>query len=395
MKRTYLAFPLIFLILILPACSSVPSVPASKEVVTGAMKINDYIKLIEGKNIAIVANQTSMAGKTHLVDTLVSLGIKIKAIFAPEHGFRDLADAGQKITDGKDPVTGVPIISLYGGHLKPTKEDLDSIDVVIFDIQDVGTRFYTYISTLSLVEEACAENNIKYIILDRPNPNGFYFDGNILDTAYSSFVGMHPVPIAHGMTIGEYAGMISGEGWLKGGVKCDLTVIKCDNWDHSSYYELPVKPSPNLPNQTSVYLYPSLCFFEGTAMSCGRGTDFPFQVFGAPGMPDKGFSFTPQPGFGAAKPLYNGEKCPGTDLRNAIKDKLVPVPRINLEWVISAYKDYPDKDKFFKKYFDTLAGGPIIREQIIKGMTADEIRETWKEGLESFGKIRAKYLLYK
>jgi uncharacterized protein YbbC (DUF1343 family) len=394
MKTASFLLPVLLLSVVLISCRSNPVIAYDKEVITGSMKINEYINLLEGKSVAIVANQTSMAGRTHLVDTLVSLGINIRAIFAPEHGFRDLADAGQKITDGKDPVTGIAIISLYGGHLKPSKEDLDSIDVVIFDIQDVGTRFYTYISTLSLVEEACAENNIKYIVLDRPNPNGFYFDGNILDTAYSSFVGMHPVPIAHGMTIGEYAGMINGEGWLKGGLKCDLSVIKCDNWDHSTYYELPVKPSPNLPNQTAVYLYPSLCFFEGTVLSCGRGTDFPFQVFGGPGMPDKGFSFTPKPGFGAQNPLHNGVTCYGTDLRNAISDKLVPVPHINLEWVIGAYRDYPDKEKFFKKYFDTLAGGTTLMEQIIKGMTADQIRETWKPGLEEFGKIREKYLLY-
>jgi len=395
MKTQLLILPFIFVILALTACNSLHSGPSSKDVVTGAMKMNEYLKTIESKTIAIVANQTSMAGRSHLVDTLFSLGMNIKAIFAPEHGFRNLADAGEKITDGKDPVTGLPIISLYGSHLKPTAEDLSGIDVVIYDIQDVGTRFYTYISTLSLVEEACAENNVKLLVLDRPNPNGFYFDGNILDTAYSSFVGMHPVPVAHGMTVGEYAGMLNGEGWLRGGVKCDLTVIRCENWDHSSYYELPVKPSPNLPNQTSVYLYPSLCFFEGTVLSCGRGTDFPFQVFGGPDMPDKGFSFTPKPGFGAANPLHNGKICYGTDLRNAIKDKIVPVPHINLNWVIDAYRDYPDKEKFFKKYFDTLAGGPAIREQIIKGMTADQIYDTWKPGLEAFGKIRAKYLLYK
>jgi len=388
---------LLFLLMMpgIQGCNSLPPAALSKDVVTGAMKVDEYLKLIEGKTIAIVANQTSLAGRSHLVDTLYSLGIGIKAIFAPEHGFRDLADAGEKITDGKDPVTGLPIISLYGGHLKPTPEDLAGIDIVIFDIQDVGTRFYTYISTLSLVQEACAENNKKLIVLDRPNPNGFYFDGNILDTAYSSFVGMHPVPVAHGMIVGEYARMVNGEGWLKGGIKCDLTVIKCENWDHSVYYELPVKPSPNLPNQTAVYLYPSICFFEGTALSCGRGTDFPFQVFGGPLMPDKGFSFTPKPSFGAQNPLHNGVVCYGTDLRNAISDKLVPVPQIDLEWVIKAYNDYPEKDNFFKKYFDTLAGGTTLREQIINGMTADQIRETWKPGLEAFGKIRQKYLLYK
>ena len=274
------------------------------------------------------------------------------------------------IENGKDPATGIPLISLYGSHLKPTAEDLKGIDVVIFDIQDVGARFYTYISTLHYILESCAENHIKCLVLDRPNPNGFYFDGNILDTAYSSFVGMDPVPVVHGMTVGEYAEMINGEGWLKNGVKCDLTVIKCKNYTHKTFYELPVKPSPNLPNQTSVYLYPSLCFFEGTAISLGRGTSFPFQVFGSPDLPDRGFSFIPESVPGAKNPPLLGVKCFGTDLRDAIKKKLVPRSELNLDWVIEAYKDFPQKDKFFTPYFDVLAGGPVLREQIQKGMTA-------------------------
>ncbi len=363
--------------------------------VPGANQFDRYRHLIEGKSVAIVANQTSMVGSTHLVDFLLNSGINIKVIFAPEHGFRDLADAGEKIEDGKDPETGLPLISLYGNHLKPIPEDLIGIDIVLFDIQDVGVRFYTYISTLHYVLEACAENNVKCIVLDRPNPNGFYFDGNIADTAHRSFVGMDPVPVVHGLTVGEYAGMLNGEGWLKKGVKCDLTVIKCTNYTHKTYYELPVKPSPNLPNQTSVYLYPSICFFEGTTISCGRGTQFPFQVFGSPRLPDKGFSFTPESVPGAKNPPLLGEKCFGTDLRNAIKNKLVPVPKLNLGWVIDAYRNYPEKDKFFTPYFDVLASGTTIREQIQKGMTAEEIRATWKEGLERFGKIRSKYLLYK
>jgi uncharacterized protein YbbC (DUF1343 family) len=266
---------------------------------------------------------------------------------------------------------------------------------VIFDIQDVGTRFYTYISTLSLVMERCASAGIKFLVLDRPNPNGFYFDGNILDTTYSSFVGMYSVPVVHGMTIGEYARMVNGEGWLKDGLKCDLTVIPCENYSHSTYYDLPVPPSPNLPNQASVYLYPSLCFFEGTALSCGRGTPSPFQLFGSPDMPDRGFSFTPQSGPGAKDPLHMGKVCFGTDLRNAIMDNLVPVPHLNLSWIINAYRDYPQKEKFFTSYFDTLAGGPLLRQQIISGMTGDQIRATWADGLKKFGKIRQKYLLYK
>jgi uncharacterized protein YbbC (DUF1343 family) len=369
-------------------------VHAQKGPVPGAYMIEEYRSLIKGKSVAVLANQTSMVGKTHLVDTLFGTGIKIKVIFAPEHGFRNMADAGETIEDGKDSKTGISIISLYGNHLKPTKEDLSGIDIALFDIQDVGTRFYTYISTLHYLLEACAENSIKCIILDRPNPNGFYFDGNVLDTAHRSFVGMDPVPVVHGMTVGEYAGMLNGEGWLKNGVKCELVVIKCKNYSHNTLYDLPVKPSPNLPNQTSVYLYPSICFFEGTSLSLGRGTSFPFQVYGSPRLPDCGFSFTPESVPGAKNPPLLGVKCFGTDLRDAVKKNLVPKPQLNLNWLISAYKDFPDKDKFFNSYFDVLAGGPLLREQIKKGLTADQIRATWKDGLAKFAKIREKYLLY-
>jgi uncharacterized protein YbbC (DUF1343 family) len=367
----------------------------SKGPVPGASQIELYRGMIEGKSVAVVANQTSMTGQTHLVDNLLNIGINIKVIFAPEHGFRNLADAGEKIENGKDPITGISIISLYGSHLKPTAEDLAGIDVVLFDIQDVGVRFYTYISTLHYVVEACAENSIKCIILDRPNPNGFYFDGNVPDTAYRSFVGLDPVPIVHGMTPGEYAQMLNGEGWLKGGIKCDLTVIKCKGYTHKTYYVLPVKPSPNLPNQTSVYLYPSICFFEGTNISLGRGTQFPFQIYGSPYLPDRGFSFTPESVAGAKNPPLLGVKCFGNDLRDAIQKNLVPKPYINLDWVINAYNDFPQKDKFFTNYFDVLAGGPKLRELIQQGMTTKQIRETWKEGLDRFSKIREKYLLYK
>ena len=367
---------------------------SEKTPVPGANQIELYKPMLEGKSVAILANQTSMIGSEHLVDKLLSLGINIKAIFAPEHGFRNLADAGETIEDGKDTKTGIKIISLYGNHLKPTPLDLKGIDIVLFDIQDVGTRFYTYISTLHYLLESCAENHVKCIVFDRPNPNGFYFDGNVLDTVYRSFVGMDPVPVVHGMTVGEYAGMLNGEGWLKNRVKCDLVVIKCRNYTHSTFYELPVRPSPNLPNQTSVYLYPSLCFFEGTALSLGRGTSFPFQVYGSPDLPDNGFSFVPESVPGAKNPTLMGKKCFGKDLRNAIKMNLVPKPELNLDWLISAYRDFPKKDKFFNSYFDVLAGGPLLREQILKGMTADQIRATWKEGLEKFGKIREKYLLY-
>lgn len=353
-----------------------------------------YKKLVEGKKVGIVANQTSMAGDEHLVEYLLGQGINIKVIFTPEHGYRELAADGEHIGDGTDVATGIPIRSLYGVRRKPAPEDMAGIDIVIYDIQDVGARFYTYISTLHYVMEACAENKVKCIVFDRPNPNGFYFDGNIADTAYRSFVGMHPVPVMHGMTVGEYAKMINGEGWLPGGIQCDLTVVKCKNYTHQSFYELPVRPSPNLPNMTAIYLYPSLCFFEGTNISLGRGTPFPFQVYGSPLFPDEGFSFTPESLPESVKPPLLGKKCYGVDLRNAVKDNLVPAPEINLEWVIDAYDKYPEKDKFFNNYFDVLAAGPVLREQIIKGMSSEEIRATWKEGLEKYGRIRDKYLLY-
>lgn len=380
----------IILFLFFSCCLSQKKAP-----VPGASQIDQYRHLIEGRSVAVVANQTSMVGQTHLVDNLLGIGTDIRVIFAPEHGFRDLAADGAQISDGRDPVTGVKIISLYGRKLKPEAEDLEGIDIVIFDIQDVGARFYTYISTLHYVMEACADNHVKCLVLDRPNPNGFYFDGNIADTAYRSFVGMHPVPVVHGMTIGEYAMMINGEGWLGEGAICDLAVIKCKNYTHKTLYNLPVIPSPNLPNQTAVYLYPSLCFFEGTKVSLGRGTDFPFQVYGSPLMPDRGFSFTPASVPASTNPPLLGVKCNGVDLRNAIRDKIVPAPGLNLQWVIDAYNEYPEKENFFTAYFDRLAAGPVLREQIQMGMTADQIRASWKEGLEKFGKVREKYLLYK
>jgi len=390
MKKIILVFSAVLFFLFSVKCFAF-----QRELLPGSYQVELYIPLIEGKSVAVVANQTSMIGKTHLVDNLRGIGINVRRIFAPEHGFRDLADAGETIEDNKDPNTGLPVISLYGSHLKPTSEDLKGIDVVLFDIQDVGVRFYTYLSTLHYVLEACAENKVKCIILDRPDPNGFYFDGNIADTAFRSFVAMDPVPVVHGMTIGEYAGMLNGEGWLKNGVKCDLTVIKCKNYKHKTLYELPVKPSPNLPNQTAIYLYPSLCFFEGTNISVGRGTAFPFQVYGSPRLPDEGFSFTPASVPGAKNPPFLGEVCYGKDLRKAVREKIVPSPEINLEWLISAYRDFPEKEKFFNSYFDVLATGPTLREQIEKGMSAEEIRASWQEGLKKFSAIRDKYLLYK
>lgn len=380
---------IIRLFLFLTACGS-----TGRGVITGDMQPSEYLKILKGKRVAVVANQASVAGERHAVDELLEHGVNIILIFAPEHGFRDLADAGQKITDGKDPITGLPVVSLYGKSVKPSSGQMKGIDAVVYDIQDVGARFYTYISTMHYVMESCAENNVMFVVLDRPNPNGFYVDGNIPDMAHRSFVCMHPVPVVHGMTTGEYAGMINGEGWLEGGKKCDLRVVKCKNYSHNTHYELPVKPSPNLPNQTAVWLYPSLCFFEGTVISCGRGTDFPFQAFGHPLLPDRGFSFTPQSVPGAANPPLLGQKCYGTDLRDAIKDGTVPRPNLNPEWLIQAYRDFPEKDNFFNSYFDVLAGGPELREQIIRGMSAGEIRASWRDGLEKFSRIRKKYLLY-
>jgi uncharacterized protein YbbC (DUF1343 family) len=386
---------LILLGLILLTASRCSTEMEEQKVITGAERTSEYMPMISGKTIALVANQTSLVGETHLVDTLRSLGVSIKVIFAPEHGFRDLADDGTTIQSGTDPITGIEIVSLYTSKRKPAPEDLDGVDYVIFDIQDVGTRFYTYLTTMSYVMEACAENGVPMIILDRPNPNGYYTDGPILDTAFSSFVGIHTIPVVHGMTFGEYSAMVNGEGWLAGGIKCDVTVVECMNYTHETLYQLPVKPSPNLPNMNSVYLYPSICFSEGTVLSCGRGTTFAFQVLGAPDMPDRGFSFIPEPMPGATNPRHKGLVCYGLDLRNALADGLVPASGINLEWIIRAYNDYPEKEKFFNGYFDTLAGGTSLREQIQQGKTAEEIKASWKSGLEGFNLIRNKYLIYK
>ncbi len=361
----------------------------------GADLTEVYMPLIKGKNIAVVANHTSIIGNTHLVDSLISLKVNVVKIFGPEHGFRgDNAD-GKLIEDGIDQHTGLPVISLYGAHRKPTKEDLKDIDLVIFDIQDVGLRFYTFISTMQYVMEACAENGIDFLVLDRPNPNGFYIDGPVLDPEYKSFVGMQPVPVVHGMTVAEYARMINEEGWLENGLKCNLSWVKCENWDHRKYYKLPVNPSPNLPNMISIYLYPSLCFFEGTFMSVGRGTDFPFQVYGHPDYPKSGFTYTPRsiPGV-STSPKYLGRKCNGVDLQKFPKDFFLDNAGIVLEWLIDAYSQMENKDDFFNKYFLKLAGTKKLQEQIENGTSSLTIRSGWKKDLQKFQIIRKKYLLY-
>ena len=366
------------------------------QVITGAARTGEYLPLLKGKKVAVVANQTSMIGETHLVDSLLSLGINIKKIFSPEHGFRGVADAGEHLDDYNDVKTGLPVISLYGKHRKPLIEDMEGLDIVLFDIQDVGLRFYTYISTMHYMMEACAENNVDFLVLDRPNPNGFYVDGPVLDSALRSFVGMHPVPVVHGMTVAEYAQMINGEGWLKDSLTCNLKCVKCENYTHKTYYDLPVKPSPNLPNLRSIYLYPSLCFFEGTCMSVGRGTDFPFQIFGHPDYPDTGFSFTPRSIEGAAtNPKYKGKVCNGVDLSHIPFDFVHDNRRLVLDWLIDAYSSMKNTKDFFNAYFDKLAGNSTLREQIIAGKNKWIIYASWKKDIEDFKNKRKKYLLYK
>ena len=349
-----------------------------------------YLPLLQGKKIGVVANQTSVKGNTHLVDYLLSQDIEIVRVFAPEHGFRGKADAGEKVEDGKDAKTGLSIISLYGKNKKPSQHMLDSLDLILFDIQDVGVRFYTYISTLTYVMEAAAEKGIPVLVLDRPNPNGHYVDGPILKPEFKSFVGMHSVPVVYGMTIGEYGCMVNEEGWLENNLKCDYSVIKCLDYDHTSEYKLPIKPSPNLPNDRSVELYPSLCFFEGTVVSAGRGTDFPFQQFGAPFYKTK-VSFTPKPNEGAKHPKFEGQKCWGFKLVNSNAPRLAALDLSYLSW---AYKNAQDKSAFFNNFFNTLAGNAELQAAIKSGKEVEEIYESWKPGLAAFKDIRKKYLLY-
>jgi len=359
----------------------------SQQLVLAAERTNSYLNHLQNKKVGIVGNQTSMIANTHLADSLLSLGIDIIKVFSPEHGFRGIADAGAIIEDGIDVKTGIPIISLYGENKKPKTEQLQGIDILVFDIQDVGVRFYTYISTLHYVMEAAAENNIQVIVLDRPNPNGHYVDGPILDTSFKSFVGMHPIPIVHGMTIGEYAKMINGENWIT--TRCELIVIEMENYTHKTNYDLPVKPSPNLPNARAINLYPSLCLFEGTNISVGRGTDYPFQHFGAPYLKSN-YSYIPKSGEGSKYPKHENIICFGTELR--FQDKYLTA--INLNWIVKTYKQCTEKEKFFNKFFDKLAGTNKLKNQIIAGNSAKEIKASWKEELDNFKELRSKYLIY-
>ncbi len=400
MKRQFFSIGLLFCAFLLQCQAQIsqtdngpqPSFLGKEHYVSAAMQLDDYLPFIKGKRLGLVANQTSIIGNTHLVDTLLSLGIDVQKIYTPEHGFRGNADAGAKVSSGRDEKTGLPIVSLYGKNKKPTPEMLQGIDIILFDLQDVGVRFYTYISTMSYVMEAAAESHIPVIVLDRPNPNGFYVDGPVLRPESRSFVGLHQVPVVYGMTIGEYAMMVNGEGWLKNGVTCDLTVIPMKRYDRSAIYELPVSPSPNLPNWESVYLYPTLCFFEGSIVSIGRGTEAPFQIYGHPGMRGS-YTFTSRSTLGASKPLLEDQRCRGENLVEFAHDYAHNESQLHLEWIIEAYQQLKDKS-FFKDYFRLLAGDNQLQRDIENGKSADEIRASWNGGLEAFKTVRVKYLMY-
>ena len=368
-------------------------VKETPEIKTGADNYEQYLPLLKGKKVGVVTNQTGAIivdkVSTSIVDFFVKEKVDLKKIYAPEHGFRGTADAGELIKDGKDTKTGLPIISLYGDNKKPKAEQLAGIDVLVFDLQDVGARFYTYISSLHYIMEACAENNIPLIVLDRPNPNGAIVDGPILEKENTSFIGMHPIPILHGMTIGEYAKMINGEKWLKNGAQCQLTVIPCTHYTRDMAYSLPLKPSPNLPNDQAINLYASLCLFEGTNVSMGRGTNKQFQIYGSPYLPKTGFSFTPAPNEGAKTPPHNGVTCYGEDLSDAPK-----VKRLELKWLLDAYSKTSDKSKFFIPFFTKLAGTKKLQQQIEGGVAENEIRKSWEPGLVAFKSTRKKYLIY-
>ncbi len=384
----------LFILLLLQYCF-VSAQKFSNKIIVGAEQMEEYLPSLKNKKVALLVNQTSMVKNRHLVDTLLSSGISIVKIFAPEHGFRGTADAGEKIKSSTDAKTGIAISSMYGANKKPSAESMKGIDIVVFDIQDVGARFYTYISSLQYMMEACAKAKIQLVILDRPNPNGFYVDGPVMEPKNKSFVGMQPIPIVHGMTVGEYAQMLNGESWLTNKVKCKLKVVKCKNYDHNTLYNLPVPPSPNLKSATAVLLYPSLCLFEGTMVSVGRGTDTPFEVWGAPVFKNNGFSFTPKSTEGAKSPLYENEVCYGANLSLPPYDVLKIIrKKINLTFIKNAYSLAPNKVKFFNDFFEKLTGSVTVRYHIMQNKTDEEIRETWQTGLTKFKKIRKKYLLY-
>ena len=372
---------------------SFTSTSCQKQITISAANVDAYIRLLKEKKVGIVAHQASVISSAkntiHLVDLLRKKNISIQKVFAPEHGFRGTADAGEKIENQIDSKTQLPIISLYGKNRKPSKEQLKGIEIMVFDLQDVGVRFYTYLSTLHNVMEACAENNIPLIVLDRPNPNTHYIDGPVLNIEHKSFVGMHPVPIVYGMTIGEYAQMINGEKWLANSIKCDLTIIPLKNYTHQTTYELTIRPSPNLPNKQSIALYPSLCLLEPTRVSIGRGTDLQFQVYGHPGFPKTDFSYVPKSNFGSKNPKHKGQICYGENLTT-----INPPSKIELKWLMNAYSDFPEKDSFFLKGFERISGVSNLKKQLIGGASEKTIRNSWTDGLNKFKKTRIKYLLY-
>jgi uncharacterized protein YbbC (DUF1343 family) len=364
------------------------------EIQTGADQVEQWVALLKGKKVGLIANQTSLVKGQHLADLMLEKGIQLKRVFGPEHGFRGQAGAGERISDTQDEKTGLPIVSLYGKQKKPSQEHLKDLDILVFDIQDVGARFYTYISTMALVMEACAEAGIPFMVLDRPNPNGHFVDGPVLQPAFSSFVGMHAVPVVHGMTVGEYAKMVNGEGWLPNGLKVELSVLTCKGYTHNDLYQLPVPPSPNLPNMASVYLYPSLCFFEGTPVSVGRGTDKPFQVVGFPGL-DAPYTFTPRSiPHAAPNPPHKDKVCKGYDLSDFADNYVRESAKLYLLWIMDLYQRYPSKDSFFTSFFNKLAGNQWLAEAIRSGKSEDQIRAMWRKEVDVFMKIRSKYLLY-
>ena len=384
--------PLLFTLLLFNVCSCKQQ---DDSVFPGIYQTENYVPLLKDKSIAVVANHSSYIGKTHLIDTLFSLGIKVEKVFAPEHGFKGTADAGENIENTKTGNRNIEIVSLYGNNYKPKPEDLLGIEAVVFDLQDVGVRFFTYISTLHYVMEACAEQNIPVVLLDRPNPNAHYIDGPIREEKYKGMVAMHPVPIVYGLTIGEYAQMINGEGWLKDSLQCTLTVVAIKNYTHRTYYELPIAPSPNLPDMETVLIYPSTCLFEGTIMSEGRGTLLPFRVIGHPDFPDTTFSFVPHAIKGMSKyPKLKNEKCYGYDFRNISTDSLINRTKIDLSQLIDAYKKMNIGERFFISYFENLVGTKELRKALVKGKSEEEIYQSWQAGLDNYKKIRAKYLIY-
>jgi uncharacterized protein YbbC (DUF1343 family) len=379
---------LFFFIFVLFAYVSYSQKPAAED-------LTRYLALLKGKKVGLTANHTTLASNNeHLLDILLKNNINVVKVYAPEHGFRGTASEGELVGDSKDTKTGIAIISLYGDSKKPSKQQVSGIDCMVFDMQDVGTRFYTYLSTMHYVMETCAENNIPLIVLDRPNPNGFYIDGPVLEPACKSFIGMHRIPVVHGMTLGELALMINGEKWLTGGIECKLTVVPCIDYTHESKYRLPVPPSPNLTDMQAIYLYPSLCLFEGTPLSVGRGTAFPFKVIGHPYFKDNSkypFSFTPKSNGGKIKPLLEGQVCYGKDFSEFASEN---ISGINLDWLIDVYNDYNPKNKFFKPVFQKLAGNNLLQKQIAEGKTSQEIKQSWKKDLDEFKSLRQKYLIY-